>query len=114
MPVEGVSKLTRVQLAQLSIDLTKGAPVIQVTIAMIDPVSGAVAFLKHNGSIWSDDAQAALRVFVDAVETAVAKVTLSDYESIERTNPVQRQAPITGLGEHLTGSGADDGDIPDV
>mgnify|MGYP000921842781 CR=1 FL=1 len=109
MPVTGTSKLTRLQLAQLNVDLTKTPAAINVVMALIDPESGHLAYMKHNGSIWSEATQSALRQLIDSLEHDVARVVLLDAGGDGVTKPAQRQTQAEGLGEHLTGA-----DVPDM
>lgn len=107
MPVTGTSKLTRLQLAQLSIDIAKTPVEIKVLIALIDPATGHAAYMRHNGSIWSEETQAALRQLIDSLENDVARIVLD--ASGDGTAAAPRQVQSGGLGEHLTGA-----DVPDM
>lgn len=106
MPVEGTSKLTRVQLAQLTVDFTKATPEIRMLVALIDPSTGAAAFMKQNGSVWGAETQAALRTFMDHLEHDVARIVL---DGVDNTSASPARRAPEGIGEHLSGQ-----DIPDM
>lgn len=116
MPIEGTSRLTRVQLAKLSLDFTRTTPEIKALIAMMDPVSGTSAFIQHNGSIWSQETQAALRQLVDCLERDAASTLLSDVANgVEKPAAATRGATqAAGIGELLAGGDTAPGDVPDM
>lgn len=106
MSVEGVNKLTRVQLAQLNVDMTKSTPEIRTLIALIDPVSGLTAFMKQNGSVWSSETRDALRSLIDCLERDAARTVLTGASDMP-SRQAAAKAP-DGLGEYLSS------DVPDI
>ena len=109
MPVDGTSRLTRVQLAKVSVDFTKSPVEIQTTVALRDPTgaTATTALFYCNGSVWSKDTRGAMLHFVACLEQDVASVVLSDGDLVGGSTFGKKQA--MGLGEHLAGE-----DVPDL
>lgn len=107
MPIDGTSKLSRVQLAQLTLDNTKRTASIQTVIALISPTSGAVAYMRQEGSVLSAETLLAVKELVSCLERDAAKLLLEDYDQDGSTTAAQtRVQKPGGLAEHL---GADVG-----
>lgn len=103
MAIDGTSKLSRVQLAQLTLDYTKQTASIQTVIALISPTSGAVAYMRQEGGVLSAESHLALRELVLCLESDAAKLLLEDYEPGGSTVATRqpRAQNTGGLAEHL-------------
>lgn len=109
MALEGTCRLTRLQLAQLSLDFTKSTPEIKMLTALLDPVTGATAFMRSNGSVWSAETQDALRKLIESLERDVARLAFSDTEYVPSGQAPAQGTQVGGLSEHLNGT-----DVPDM
>lgn len=111
MPIEGTPKLSRLQLAQLTVDMTKPSVEIRTLIALIDPNTGQAAYAKQDGSVWSVETQAALRELISCVEQDASRHLLLETLTAPPRPSVQHKPQSSGLGETLT---AGDGDVPSM
>lgn len=109
MPVMGTCKLTRLQLAQLTIDLTKNPATTSVLMALLDPETGQAAYIRSNGSTWGEETLAATKQLISCLEADVARLVFTTATTLGTEKPDQKQVSSIGLGEHLTGA-----EVPDM
>jgi hypothetical protein len=105
MAIDGLSKLTRLQVMRLYIDFTKDPHVIRFTSALSDPDSGVRAPIRQGTSTWSKETAALARQLLDSLERDVARTVLVEGASATTS----RTDEPDGLGERFR-----DKDIPDM